>query len=514
MKVIFILATITLVVLFIACINFINLTIAHSIKRMKEMGIRKVAGATRRDILLQSLSETLLIALIALFFALILVETFHSAMPLFTGNIHILEKLNFFQTSIWTILGVLTFMLLVVVFIAGFYPAFYLSKVPVIKVLKGHLALTKGKPLLRQLLIMVQFVISATLILCTLIIATQVDFLIRKDLGYNPSDKLVIPLMSELSSTACEVLRSGFLTVPGVTGAGASTQIPGNGFTSNGYLPEGFQEPLMINVVDVDYDYLTVMGLEPVEGRNFMKESGTDRDAIIINRSLAERLQWNDPLEKTIKRDGDHKIIGVVNDFHFSSLHNDIEPLIITLKPWKGYNYITLSINGKINQQLIQQLENKWKAVAPHEDFQYMSLSDYIKEGYQMEMSFISVLTVCAIIALLIATIGLFGLAAFVTRARYREMAIRKIYGASESRIHILLSRDFLIWVFIANIIAIPFAWFFMNQWLQQFAFHQGIRWWIFFATIAFCLLLASAVVFFQGLRINRLNPVDIIRYE
>jgi putative ABC transport system permease protein len=143
-----------------------------------------------------------------------------------------------------------------------------------------------------------------------------------------------------------------------------------------------------------------------------------------------------------------------------------------------------------------------------------MRLTDYIKEGYQMEMNFISVLTVCALIALLIATIGLFGLAAFVTRTRYREMAIRKIYGASESRIHILLSRDFLIWVFIATIIAIPFAWFFMNLWLQQFAFHQGIRWWIFFATIAFCIFLASAVVFFQGLRINRLNPVDIIRYE
>jgi len=225
-------------------------------------------------------------------------------------------------------------------------------------------------------------------------------------------------------------------------------------------------------------------------------------------------MGWLNPIGKTISRGGDHKVIGVVNDFHYSSLHKQIEPLLITIKPWQGYGYITLNYSGVNEKELIQQLTAKWKNLIPNEDFHYFFLKSFIKEAYTEETGFAWILASCSGLALFIAALGLFGLAAFIARQRSREMAIRKVFGAGIKRIFVLLSIDFIKWVIIANTVAIPVAYFVMDKWLQYFIYHGGIQFWIFATTFIFCLVLAVLIILFQILRLHRLNPIDFIRYE
>jgi len=406
------------------------------------------------------------------------------------------------------------FVLIFVGVIAGVYPAYYMSKFQAVRVLKGHLALTKSKPVFRSLLIVFQFAVSAILILCTLIIATQVNYLLKHDLGFNPEKKIIISLSSESSRKSYDILKSGFNSIAGVNSTGSSSNIPGRGFTKNGYLPEGLSEPIMIHALDVDYDYLNTMGFNVVQGRNFSEEFGTDENAFLINQTLAKQLGWENSIGKTIKRDGDHKVIGVIEDFFYYPLHKRVEPLLITLQPWRGYDYITVNYSVMDEKQLIKQLEEKWIEVSPNEDFDYFFLDQHVKDAYNEETGFALILASCSGLALFIAGLGLFGLAAYITRQRSKEMAIRKVFGAEIRKIFVLVSSGFLKWVLIANIIAIPVAYFLMENWLQHFAYHGGIKIWIFVVTVLFCLVLTLFIILFQILRLNRLNPIDFIRNE
>ena len=325
---------------------------------------------------------------------------------------------------------------------------------------------------------------------------------------------MIISLSSKSSANSYEALKSEFISIAGVEHAGSSSEVPGGGFTMNGYMPEGLSEPIIIHALDIDYDYLKTMGIDLVQGRNFSKEFGTDKESYIINQTLAKQMGWQNAIGKTITRGGDHKVIGVVEDFHYSSLHKQIEPLLITLQPWQGYNFITLKYSGIIEHELIHQMEEKWKDVVPNEDVKYFFLESYIQEAYTEEAGFAWILAFCSGLALFIAGLGLFGLAAFITRQRSREMAIRKVFGAGIKKIFVLISSSFLKWVIIANIIAIPVAYLVMESWLQYFVYHEGMQFWIFAVTILFCLVLTLSIVLFQILRLNKLNPIDFIRYE
>ncbi|MBN2172603.1 MAG: ABC transporter permease [Bacteroidales bacterium] len=514
LKFILVLFTITIFVMFIACINFINLSTAAALSRMKEVGVRRVVGATRRQIIRQFMTETVILSVISLVLAFIIIEIVQAFLPLLINNDTLVEQIRVYNSSFLQIVVVMIFILVFTDVVAGSYPALYISKFRAAKILKGHLALSKSKPVFRSVLIVFQFAVSAVLILCTLVIISQINYLLKKDLGFDSTGKLVIPLSSEKSSAAFQSLKTDFLTVPGVVKAGASSEVPGAGFTMNGYIPEGLDEPIMIHALDVDYDWLAAMGLKIMAGRSFSEQSGTDSNNYLINQTLAKQLGWTDPVGKIIKRSGRHTVIGIVEDFHYSSLHKQVEPLLITLQPWRGYNYITVSYSGSDSKELIRQLEAKWKEISPYEDFNYFFLDSYIREAYNEETGFSKILAACAGFALFIAGMGLFGLAAFITRQRSREMAIRKVFGAGMNRIFILMSTDFLKWVLIACLIAIPVAYLVMGKWLQYFVYHGGLQLWIFVATTVFCLSLALFIVLFQILRIGRLNPIDFIRYE
>lgn len=514
LKFIFILFTITIFVLFIACINFINLTTAAALSRMKEVGIRKVVGASRSQIIWQFLTETIILTIVSLVLAFFIIEIAQTFLPSILNDPYLVEQIRIYNSSFLRIAAIMIFVLLFVGVVAGSYPAIYMSNFQAVKVLKGHLGLSGNKPVLRSLLIVFQFTISAVLMLCTLIILSQINYLLKQDLGYNPENKLIVSLGSESSANSYQALKSAFVSIAGVEHAGASSNIPGHGFTMNGYIPEGLTEPIMIHALDIDYDYLNTMGINLVQGRNFSKEFGTDQEAYIINQALAKQMGWENSIGKTISRDGDHKVIGVVKDFHYSSLHNNIEPLLITLQPWRGYGFITIKYSGNDEKELIRQLEKKWKSIIPNEDFNYFFLDFYIREAYREEASFVWILASCSGLALFIASLGLFGLAAFITRQRSREMAIRKVFGAGIKKIFVLFSAGFVKWVLIANIIAIPIAYFIMDSWLQYFIYHGGMQFWIFVVTILFCLFLTLVIILFQILRLNKLNPIDFIRYE
>jgi putative ABC transport system permease protein len=234
----------------------------------------------------------------------------------------------------------------------------------------------------------------------------------------------------------------------------------------------------------------------------------------MINKALARKLGWTDPVGKKIFRSGEHTIIGVLENYNFSPLHQQIEPLIITIKPWQGYDYITVRFSGK-EPEVIKSLEEKWKSAVPYEDFKSFSLESYVSEAYDQEKGYMYMLLFCSFLTVFIAALGLFGLAAFITRKRYKEIAVRKVFGAGMNGIFILVSTGFLSLVIIANIIAWPIAYFFMDHYfLTRYANNSGIHWWVFFVVLVFSIGISLLVILFQIYRLSRLNPVDYIRYE
>lgn len=505
---------VTFIILIIACINFINLTTASAISRMKEVGIRKVAGASRYQIIFQFLTESMLVSMVALVHAVILIEIFYLWVATQISDKVFLENFELYNRSFFQLAGAILFLILAAGFIAGGYPALFISGFKPALAVKGKISFHKKNPIVRNLLVVFQFTIAIMLIICTLVIATQLDFLLKSGKGFKPDGKLVVSLTSEAARENVQAIKESFMAIPGVEEVGASSQIPGKGYTMNGYFPEGLSKPLMFHALDIDYDYLASMGLEIVQGRNFSKSFGKDEEAYLINQALARQLGWNDAVGKTIKRGGDHKVIGVVKNFNYSTLHESIEPLVITMKPWRGYSYLTIQSSG-ITEEFIHRIEAAWKSVVPYEDFESFRLETFIADAYGEEKQYMQMLLFCAFLTIFIAALGLFGLSAFIIRQRYREIAVRKVFGAAIHKIFTLISAGFVKWVLIANAIAWPMAYVIMeNYFLVNFAYSGGVRWWIFLIALFSSVLIALLVILFQIFRLSRLNPVDYIRYE
>ena len=380
----FLFMAVTFFILLIACINFINLTTASALSRMKEVGIRKVSGAGRKQIILQFLTESMVVSFFSLVLAMILIEILYFWLSRQVSDTIFLENFELYNRSFFQLALAIVFLIITVGLLAGSYPAFNMSGFKPALAVKGRFNPGKRNPLFRNILVVFQFTISVILIIAALVIGTQLDYLLKSDKGFDPGNKVIVSLATEAARDNVEALKKEFLEIPGIERAGASSQIPGRGFTQNGYFPEGQDNPLMFHALDVDYDYLDAMGLEIIEGRNFSKEFGQDEEAFIINQALARQLRWKDPIGKTITRGVDHKVIGMVRDFNFSTMHDAIGPLVITLKPWQGYGYITLETATDI-ERLKNQLEGKWHIVVPNEDFDSFPLKSYIREAYGAE---------------------------------------------------------------------------------------------------------------------------------
>lgn len=505
----FVLASIAFFILLIACFNFMNLSTAKAVKRAKEVGIRKVSGANRQMISAQFLSESIFISFIALVLALFFVELFQPVFNTLTGR-----ELHLFQQSGAFIILLVLILIMLTGFVAGSYPAFFMSRYQVVRVLKGNSVQSKGKPVLRNVLVVVQFLISTFLIFSTIIIQSQINYMQNKPLGFKKENIAVVPLTTKNSKENYQVLKRQIKGVPGVTQCGASTGIPGMGLMMNGYLPEGLTDPIMIHVIDVDDDYLNLLEIPVIQGRGFSMETGLDTANVLINEALARQLGWNEPVGKTIKRGIEMKVIGLVQDFHFAPLKESIEPLIITQNPWNGFYHLSVRIEGRNFQTTIDQIKHEWAQLFPNESFEYFTLTSHIEDAYKEISGLRQIFIYFTILAIIVACLGLLGLASYTTGQRCKEVGIRKVFGASNTHITLWLTTDFLKWVLMANIIAIPIAWWAMDRWLQNFAYHTSPGFGAFALTLFITLGLSFLTVIVQANAIARTKPVDILKYE
>jgi putative ABC transport system permease protein len=516
---VYIFSAVALFILLIACINFMNLSTARSASRAKEVGIRKVLGTERKDLIGQFLTESTLMTVISLIIAIALAW---SALPFFNSiSAKALSINSLLSAQVLPFLIALPF---IVGIIAGSYPAFFLSKFKPVTVLKGKINAGFKKNTLRSGLVVFQFFTSIFLIIGTIIIYKQLNYIQTTNLGFNKDQVLIINGANSLGSNAAS-FKNEVLNLPGVSSGTLSAYLPVTSSRSdNSYSKEPMMDPknaLSMQTWVVDYDYVKTIGLNIVRGRNFSKEFGSDSSGIILNEAAAKVLGYADPIGKKIYTNFQtatsndlisYTILGIVKDFHYESLRQNIFPLGMRLGSSNGL--ASFKVNTKNIQPLVKQIESKWKAMAPGMAFSYRFMDEAFDNMYRTEHRMGKVSVTFSILAIFIACLGLFGLATYMAEQRTKEIGVRKVLGASVVNVVTMLSKDFLKLVIIAALIAFPVAWWGMHKWLQDFAYRINIGWWIFIAAGIIALLIALITVSFQAIKAAIANPVKSLRTE
>lgn len=504
-------AAIGILVLLIACINFMNLATARSMKRAREVGIRKVVGAERGSLIRQFLGESMLVTIIAMLLAIIIVELL---MPMFNQLAARNLGINFTDPVFLSFLFLIT---IIVGFVSGSYPAIYLSRYEPEKVLKGSRSSRNGAGF-RRVLVVFQFTVSIALIISTLIILNQMRFIRNKDLGFTREQIVSIPNNGELresySSFKEELLKDP--SIIGVTSASTSPAEVGN---VNPALWEGKQdeERILFNFYLVEHDFLEVFDMELVAGTNFTKDVAEGEEfPYIVNEAAVKIMGLEDPVGKRFSmynEDNAGRIIGVVKDYHFQRLTNDIGPIMITTANWwRSLIFVKLRPEGF--QQQIDHIENIYKRFSPNFPFEYTFLDEDIEALYGDFYEMGSIIKYFAILAILISCLGLFGLATFSTEQRKKEICIRKVLGSSVSGLILLFLRSFTRWILVANIIAWPLAYYAMKEFLGMFAYKTDINPLLFILSAIMALLIAGVTVIYQTLKAAYANPVEALKYE
>ncbi|HEY1869447.1 MAG TPA: ABC transporter permease [Chitinophagaceae bacterium] len=515
---IYIFSGIALVILLIACVNFMNLSTARSSNRAKEVGVRKVLGSLKANLIQQFLTESFLISFIALVLAIFIAWLLLPYFNQLAGKE--IQPAILFQPYMLLALVVL---ILVVGLLAGSYPAFFLSSFQPIDVMKGKLAAGFKRSWLRNSLIVFQFVTSIVLIFGTIVIYNQLNYIHNKDVGFNRNHVLIINHTNALGQQT-ESFKNELTQISGVQGATKSGFLPVN-YTrnSNTYFTSPTLNPntgITMQAWTVDEKYIPTLDLKIVQGRNFSQQFPTDSTAAIINETAAKFLATKDLLNKnfyTVKgsntnwQDKFH-IIGIIKNFNFSSLRDVVTPLALFLGKDDGGISVRISSNNVAG--VVDQIKNKWKAMAPSQPFDYSFMDEDFNKLYTTEQRTGQIFITFAALAILIACLGLFGLVTYATEQRIREIGVRKVLGASVSNIAGMLSTDFLKLVIISTIIAFPLAWWSMNKWLQSFAYRVNISWWMFAVAGITALLIALITVSFQSIKAAIANPVKSLRTE
>jgi putative ABC transport system permease protein len=516
---VYIFSAIALFILFIACINFMNLATARSATRAKEVGMRKVIGAHKKELIRQFLGESIIYSFFSLLIALILVQL---AMPLFRSLSGTELGINYAEMP-WLIPGLLGLVLFVGI-LAGSYPALFLSSFQPVNVLKGSLKSGAANKRFRSILVVAQFIISVTLIIGTGIILNQLHYMKNTNPHFDKENVIFVRIIDEKIQKSLDFVKNELKKIPGVISVGASSVVPGQSADVIPYIPEGFQEDnsQLMEAIAVDYDLVPTLGIEIVDGRNFSTDFTTDKkEAVIINETAVKKFGWDSPVGKTIKAPGDgfpmrwetKTIIGVVKDFHFSSLHKIILPLYIENDPSYS-DTLSIKISPKNTTSTLSLLREKWKEIDPYRPFEYSFLDETFDSQYRPDERLSKIFASFTIFAIFIACLGLFGLASFMSEQRTKEIGIRKVLGASVPGIIVMLSKNFLKLVIIANIIAWPISYLAMKNWLQNFAYRINIGLWIFMLTAALSICIALLTVSYQSVKASLSNPADAIKYE
>ncbi len=518
-------AVIGIFVLIIACINYMNLKTADSIKRMKEIGMRKVMGASRIQLIRQLLFESIGLSLVSLVLALTLAEIL---LPHFNS---ILQKdLSFDYLSNWPLTVSFVLLACFTGFLAGSYPAFYLSAIIPINALKGKFIFGSRHALFRNALVVFQFAITIFLICCTGMIFMQIRYTTKSDLGFQKDNVLILELHSKKitpntnelgkykDNTAIQI-RNGLKSIPEIATISIASSFPFGDVRLGNYGCEGLErEQVFINYM-VDHDYINLLKLKIIEGEGFSEEGSRNENDVVINETLAKRMNWNKPLGKVFTSNDDktqeYKVIGMVKDFHLRSFKTQIYPTYLKYNEQNEYfRSIGIKHNTSNVQELISKIEYLCKEVDPSQEFTLKFLSQIVEEGYTEEYRTGTMFTNFAILAIIIASLGLYGLTLFISRQKTKEIGVRKVFGGSISEIIFILSKSFLKLIVISAVIAIPVAWFYTDKWLQSFIYQVENRWIIFVLATILAIVIAFATLFYQSYKAASSNPVDALKYE
>ncbi len=522
-KYVYIFSLIACFIIVLACVNFMNLSTAQSAKRAKEVGIRKVLGSVRTQLIKQFFTEALIYTLVATLLALLLVSVLIKPFNQLSA-----KELSFYLLfSSYNLLYLLA-LIAITCLLAGSYPSFYLTSFKPAEVLKGKLLKTNlGNLFLRNGLVIFQFTISTVLIVCTIIMYQQLQYTHSKNMGLNKDNVIVISNSSRLGESE-ETFKQQVANLPGIKSTGSTTSLPTKDVFTDGYVPvpvdnEQTVKDTSLSSFMVDYDFVPTLQLELLKGRNFLKDF-SDSTSVILNEVAVKQIGWKEPLGQYLAYPGSgddnkkFKVIGVVKDFNVQSLHNAIVPFALFHSSSKTYDIgssyiIARAEPGEVNN-VLNKLESKWKSFAPATPFDYSFLDEEFNALYQSDQRMGSVFGVFTILSIFVACLGLFGLATYTAERRTKEIGIRKVLGASVQGLVSLLSKDFLKLVFVAAIIAFPVAWWAMNKWLEDFVYRVNISWTTFAAAGVCVLMIALITVSFKAIKAAIGNPIKSLRTE
>jgi putative ABC transport system permease protein len=522
-KNVYILSAVAFFMIILACVNFMNLSTAQAASRAKEVGIRKVLGSEKKQLIRQFLTEAMMYSVMSMIISLILVAIF---LPLFNSvSGKTLAFNNLFQSGVWLFILLLTG---ITGLLAGSYPAFYLTSFNPVQVLKGGIfKKSLSNLIVRNGMVVFQFTVSIALIICTIILFQQLEYGLNKDLGLKKDNVIILPNLSKMETKTAETLRQQVSSIPGVLHAGIASGLPTMKSFGDTYIPEasGVQETLakdiMINSFIVDEEFIPSLKIQLIAGRNFSKDFN-DSTSVIINQTAAAQIGWKDPLGKTMTYPGNNyqrfKIIGIVKDFDVASIRNMMIPFALFHSSSKTYmmgvSYLFANVDAKNTKKILSEMEDKWKQVAPAVPFDYSFLDKNFEAMYTDDQRLGNVFGIFTVLSIFVGCLGLFGLSVYTAERRKKEIGVRKVLGASVGRLVNLLSREFVRLVLVAAIIAFPIAWWAMNKWLEDFVYKITIEWWVFALAAMLALLIAMLTIGFQALRAATANPVKSLRTE
>jgi len=512
---VYIFSVIAVFILLIGCINFVNLSTARAGIRAREVGIRKVVGSLRSQLIRQFLGESLLFSLIAFVLAIILIAVFMPAYQNLIGKEIPIQ--DFFTPSVLASLLILIFG---VGLGSGLYPAFFLSSFSPAAIVKGSGFSTHRfrSSALRKGLIVFQFTISIFLFIGMGVVYQQTEFVQNANLGFDREQVIVVKNASLLKDNMLP-FKAKLLQYPNIERVSATSSLPGGGFTSLRFVtPEGQEEGIVLSMFNCDQDLEKTLKLQMAEGRFFSKNYSTDNRAIIINQEAARQMGWNQPIGKKIRLDRDnYTVIGVLEDFHYSSMHEKIDKMGILYtgeEQIENADLFAVRIRSADIQNILQIINRTWESFSPSLPLDYSFLDLDYARLYAAEMRMKNIAAAFSVLAILVSSMGLFGLAAFTAEQRRKEFGVRKILGASISDILVIMNKDFLKWVVIANAAAWPIAYLATRQWLQNFAYRISIRIEVFLLSGLFALIIAGLTVSYQSIKAAVANPVDSLRHE
>ncbi len=491
-KYIYIFSAVALLILIVAGINYMNLSTARSTKRSREVGLRKVVGSTRGLLVRQFLLESIILTFISLVIAVLFIELL---LPVFNNMLQTNLKVGYL--SRWYVIPGLLFLTLFIGFFSGSYPAWFLASFVPVKVLYGKMRMGVSNVRIRSVLVVIQFTISIILIMSSFVIYRQIHFMVSKDLGFDKEQLLVIRRADALQKKI-KPFKEEVKKLPDVVNIANSTAVPGYPNNNNGFQIEGrpAEQTYLMQVNWVDYDYLSTYKIDIVDGRSFDREFASDTAAVIVNQEAVRRFGLKDPFNTRFIQPGRtaaertyHNILGVNKDFHYQSLRQEIEPHVFVLKPdyWDWAGYLTIRLNKDNMNHSIAQIEKIWKSFTNDEPFQYFFLDQEFSSFYKEERRTAKIAVAFSILAILIASLGLFGLTSFATEQRAREISLRKVLGSSVRGIILLFSREFSFLVLYSAIPAGIISYFFMNKWLGNFKYHISMGYWDFILLHCHC---------------------------